>query len=95
MNATTPPIDALGQRHQCCTRRSDDRRLSPGEAPFPDIVWVRGGTFRMGSDKHYPEERPRHRVTVDGFWMDRYPVSNERFAQFIDATLRTATGSKT
>ena len=40
----------------------------------------------MGSDKHYPEERPAHRVTVDGFWMDRYPVTNERFARFVQAT---------
>ena len=28
------------------------------EAPFPDMVWIPGGTFRMGSDEHYPEERP-------------------------------------
>ena len=35
-----------------------------------DMVWVPGGTFQMGSDKHYPEEAPAHRVTVDGFWMD-------------------------
>jgi formylglycine-generating enzyme required for sulfatase activity len=55
-------------------------------APFPDMVWIPGGTFRMGSDKHYPEERPVHRVTVDGFWMDRYPVTNERFAAFVKAT---------
>jgi formylglycine-generating enzyme required for sulfatase activity len=50
------------------------------------MVWIPGGTFRMGSDKHYPEERPVHRVTVDGFWMDRYPVTNARFARFVDAT---------
>jgi sulfatase modifying factor 1 len=37
----------------------------------------------MGSDNHYPEERPPHRVTVDGFWMDRHPVTNERFARFV------------
>jgi len=59
---------------------------APAAPPFPDMVWVPGGIFRMGSDKHYPEERPVHRVTVDGFWMDRYPVSNERFARFVEAT---------
>ena len=40
----------------------------------------------MGSDKGYPEERPVHRVTVDGFWIDRVPVTNQRFARFVDAT---------
>ena len=59
---------------------------SPGEAPFPHMVWIPGGTFRMGSDKGYPEERPVHRVTVDGFWIDRVPVTNQRFARFVDAT---------
>jgi formylglycine-generating enzyme required for sulfatase activity len=50
------------------------------------MVWIPGGTFRMGSDEHYPEERPAHRVTVDGFWMDRFPVTNDRFARFVTAT---------
>src|SRR5512144_1796780 len=59
---------------------------APGPAPFPDMLWIPGGTFGMGSDKHYPEERPVHRVTVDGFWMDRYPVTNARFARFVEAT---------
>ena len=40
----------------------------------------------MGSDKHYPEERPAHRVTVDGFWIDRIPVTNERFGRFVEHT---------
>ena len=55
-------------------------------APAPDMVWIPGGTFAMGSDKHYPEERPVHRVTVDGFWIDRTPVTNERFARFVEET---------
>jgi formylglycine-generating enzyme len=61
-------------------------KICPASPPSPDMVWIPGGTFRMGSDKHYPEERPVHRVSVDGFWMDRAPVSNERFARFVEAT---------
>jgi formylglycine-generating enzyme len=28
---------------------------------------IPGGTFRMGSDRHYADEAPVHRVTVDAF----------------------------
>ena len=54
--------------------------------PFPDMVWIPGGTFRMGSEDFYPEERPVHEVTVDGFWIDRYLITNEQFARFVEAT---------
>ena len=64
----------------------DPASSPPGPAPFPDMVWVPGGTYRMGSDHHYPEEAPAHRVTVDGFWVDRYPVTNEAFARFVEHT---------
>ena len=47
------------------------------------MICIPGGTFRMGSDKHYPEEAPVHRVTVDGFWMDRHPVTNRQFREFV------------
>lgn len=50
------------------------------------MLWIPGGTFLMGSDDHYPEEAPAHRVRVDGFWMDRAPVTNEAFARFVEAT---------
>jgi formylglycine-generating enzyme required for sulfatase activity len=40
------------------------------------MAFIAGGTFRMGSDKHYPEEAPSHRVTVDGFWIDTTPITN-------------------
>jgi len=46
-----------------------------------DMVYVPGGTFWMGSDRHYPEEAPAHRVTVAGFWMDRHPVTNRKFRE--------------
>jgi len=64
--------------------RAQDVRPSP----FADMAWIPARTFRMGSDRHYPEERPAHVVSVDGFWIDRYPVTNARFARFVEATRR-------
>ena len=40
----------------------------------------------MGSDRHYPEEAPAHRVTVGGFWIDVTPVTNAQFRRFVEET---------
>ena len=58
----------------------------PEQSAHANMVFIPGGTFRMGSDKHYPEEAPAHRVTVDGFWIDRTPVTNRQFKDFVKAT---------
>ena len=50
------------------------------------MVWVPGGSFRMGSDAWYPEERPVHSVTVDGFWMDDHQVTVAEFRRFVKDT---------
>lgn len=50
------------------------------------MVFISGGTFVMGSDKHYPEEAPAHRVSVSSFWIDRTPVTNREFRKFVNAT---------
>ncbi|WP_216907965.1 formylglycine-generating enzyme family protein [Nocardia noduli] len=50
------------------------------------MVWIDGGTFTMGSDSHYPEEAPTHRVSVGGFWIDPRPVTNAEFARFVSRT---------
>jgi formylglycine-generating enzyme required for sulfatase activity len=47
---------------------------------------IPGGTFLMGSNDHYPEEAPAHRVNVNGFWIDRYAVTNADFQRFVEAT---------
>ena len=65
------------------TASSDIASVTPWDQK---MVWVPGGTFRMGSDRHYPEEAPTHSVAVDGFWIDRFPVTNAEFLQFIRAT---------
>ena len=50
------------------------------------MAWIPGGTFAMGSAGFYPEERPVHRVTVDGFWMDTHPVTVAQYRKFVAAT---------
>ncbi|HWC75003.1 MAG TPA: formylglycine-generating enzyme family protein [Gemmatimonadales bacterium] len=70
-------------------RVSSGGRIAPGNivpSVDQDMLWIPGGTFLMGSDRHYPEEAPAHRVRVDGFWMDRTPVTNHEFRRFVDAT---------
>jgi formylglycine-generating enzyme required for sulfatase activity len=58
----------------------------PGDPPFPGMVWIPGGAFLMGSEEFYPEERPVHRVDVDGFWMDEHPVTAAAFRRFARET---------
>jgi formylglycine-generating enzyme len=59
---------------------------TPGKPPFDNMVWIPGGTFTMGSDRHYPEEAPTRPETVSGFWMDKYAVTNSDFHRFVAAT---------
>jgi formylglycine-generating enzyme required for sulfatase activity len=51
-----------------------------------DMAFIPAGTFTMGSDRHYPEEAPAHRVSVGAFWIDRYAVTNADFLRFVEAT---------
>ena len=63
-----------------------DVAASHNKAQKDTMIWIPGGAFRMGSDRHYVEEAPAHRVIVDGFWMDATPVTNRQFAAFVEAT---------
>src|SRR5271169_908455 len=63
-----------------------DEGLASERLRQADMVRIPGGTFRMGSDKHYAEEAPVHRVTVDAFRIDRTSVTNREFREFVRAT---------
>src|SRR5690242_8689253 len=56
------------------------------ESICSSMCWIPGGTFRMGAADGYPEEAPVHTVSVSGFWMDPYTVTNAEFAGFVAAT---------
>ena len=76
-----------GQRSQgadAVSRRRDRRRSLRKRSD--DLVWLPGGQFIMGSDRHYPEEAPARAVSISGFWIDPYPVTNSQFQAFVAAT---------
>jgi formylglycine-generating enzyme required for sulfatase activity len=54
------------------------------------MVWIPGGSFDQGAvdvDKFaMAHEKPRHKVAVDGFFMDAHEVTNAQFSQFVEET---------
>jgi len=59
--------------------RLDNRMLT-------ELVELPAASFRMGSTSFYPEEAPIHTATVEAFAIERHPVTNAQFAEFVDAT---------
>jgi len=51
-----------------------------------ELVELPGGSFRMGSTQFYPEEAPVHTATVAPFAVERHPVTNAQFAEFVADT---------
>jgi sulfatase modifying factor 1 len=58
----------------------------PAQAGVRGMRWVPPGTFTMGSEDFYPEERPSHRAETAGFWIDEHPVTVAEFRRFVNAT---------
>ncbi|HVY11069.1 MAG TPA: formylglycine-generating enzyme family protein [Mycobacteriales bacterium] len=58
------------------------------------MVTVPSGEFVMGSDAHYPEERPAHRREVAAFAIDAHPVTNAEFRRFVKDTGWTTTAER-
>jgi sulfatase modifying factor 1 len=56
------------------------------EAPAQDMAFVQGGSFDMGDERFFPEERPRRRVDVGDFWIDERPVTAGDFRRFVRST---------
>jgi gamma-glutamyl hercynylcysteine S-oxide synthase len=65
---------------------------APGAEPTadgPEMVRVDGGEVEIGAEARgfaYDNERPRHAVGLEPFWIDRAPVTNASFAEFIGET---------
>lgn len=59
------------------------------------MVWIGGGSFRMGSEDFYPEEAPVRRVEVAGFWIEPHPVTVAQFRRFVKATGHVTVAERT
>lgn len=59
-----------------------------GDTSTTGMVKIPSGTFMMGGDNEQADkdEFPKHKVTVDGFFMDEHEVTNAQFKKFVDAT---------
>ena len=69
------------------TANANPKAVSPADATG-GMVWVPAGEFTMGTDEaeSMPNERPAHRVRLDGYWIDETPVTNAQFRKFVEAT---------
>jgi sulfatase modifying factor 1 len=56
------------------------------EVDLDHMVLINGGTFSMGSENFYPEEKPVHKVTVNSFHIDKYVVTNSQYQKFVTET---------
>jgi formylglycine-generating enzyme len=71
----------------------DPASKPPGPAP-EGMVWIPGGAFYMGSNEGQVDERPIHKVTLSGFWMDKTEVTNAQFGDFVNKTGYVTTAEK-
>ena len=78
-------MDARNARHAPAERVACTLPPAPTAGAHAGMVWVPAGSFDIG-DTVYPEELPRRRTRVEGFWMDRTEVTNDEFAAFVKAT---------
>jgi sulfatase modifying factor 1 len=74
--------------------RQQETRRSLASPLGVDMVWIPAGKFTMGANDGQPDERPLHDVKLRGFWMDRYEVTNDQFAKFVEATGYVTTAEK-
>jgi formylglycine-generating enzyme required for sulfatase activity len=58
----------------------------PPKPNEPETIRVAAGPFIMGSSNGEPAEAPPHEVTLPTFFMGKYPITNQEYAEFINAT---------
>lgn len=86
------PISAFTDQHAAWTEvmralhemvkvQGDDAKILELQKNLPDMVFVQGGIFKMGSPDNDAEafdwEKPQHPVTIQDFYIGKYPVTQK------------------
>ncbi len=79
-----------------CEGRKKATDTPVADSSITGMVWIPAGEFEMGTNdpNSMPNERPAHRVKVEGFWMDDHSVTNGEFRKFVEATGYMTTAEK-
>ena len=95
-NPSRAPQAAVPETSESSFEQSELAAIWPAGPQPEGMVWIKGGEFTMGCEDPrrlphggpdpMPDSRPIHRVSVDGFWMDRVEVTNKQYAAFVKAT---------
>ena len=68
------------------TETTNETRAIITNPVLDNMVFVKGGTFQMGTNDGYSDEKPAHLITVGDFYISKYEVTVTEFKKFIDAT---------
>ena len=83
-----PPVKATHPSNGATPPKAATIPQSPAEIFGKDgapMVLIPAGEFTMGSDKGDDDEQPIHKVFLDTFYIDKFEVTNARFAKFVEA----------
>src|SRR4051794_23371083 len=58
---------------------------TPPLSALSEMVIVPAGPFTMGSKEGPEDEQPVHEVTLKAFSIDRFPVTNAQYAEFLNS----------
>ena len=74
------------QTNNGSARKSYAKPIPSKEFAYENLVWVAGGTFKMGGTTGQKDEQPVHTVKLNGFWIGKFEVTNAGFSEFTKAT---------
>ncbi len=60
--------------------------LNSQNSKLPEMIFVEGGSFQMGSNNGYDDELPIHKVTVSDFYIGKFEITVGEFKHFCKET---------